>query len=192
MTPRILLVSDENLESVENTPRVFDPVTAGSTFCKGFACELDTVRGVDYIFNIPVRFPVWRVRDIVSCGYLYNTLLADIHEAFPWNFDRDIILLVSGDQVRILNFWLQFAYRSLCSNPHLLVSETFGIDFPGGFCRVCLVSLSRPRDGRLSLPRESKFAAVGRSQLQQYRPNSELKLESAWVPIGELRLHATD
>jgi hypothetical protein len=114
-----------------------------------------TDENFDDIVNITIRFPVLRVRYIVSCGHLYNALLAYVPGAFPWNVDREIILQVPGDQVRTLYFWLQFANRSLCSNPHLLVSETFSIEFPGGFCRVCLVSLSRPSNGRLSLGNQS-------------------------------------
>jgi hypothetical protein len=42
----MLLNTDEYPECVETTPRVFDPVAAGSTCCRGCTCNFHTVCGV--------------------------------------------------------------------------------------------------------------------------------------------------
>jgi hypothetical protein len=103
------------------------------------------------ILNIPIPFPVMRLRDIVGCGYLYDAFLTYVPGSFPLNRDGDVVVCVPGDLVRTLEFRMQFVYHSFYSNPHVLVNETFVIEFPSGFCRVCLVSLSRQSNGRLSL-----------------------------------------
>ena len=41
-----MLATDEYPECVETTPRVFGPVTAGSTCCRGCTCDFDIVCGV--------------------------------------------------------------------------------------------------------------------------------------------------